>query len=99
MMASLDEISFTLGQLTNSVRRLETLAERHDEKADAIEASVRRVEAGVKPLTDKVAAMEPHVDHYKKVRRFGTSVAATVMVVAGTVGGAASNYLFRKFGG
>jgi uncharacterized protein YoxC len=98
-MASLDEISFTLGQLTNSVRRLEALAERHDEKTDLIEASVQRVERSVSPLVAKVADMEPHVEHYKRIRRFGASVVAIVLAVAGTIGGAVSNFLFNKFGG
>lgn len=98
-MSSLDEISFTLGQLTNSVRRLESMAERHDEKADAIEASVREIKTAVQPLAEKVQDMAPHVDHYKKIRRFGASIAATVLAIAGAVGGAASNYFFKKIGG
>jgi uncharacterized protein YoxC len=98
-MASLDEISFTLGQLTNSVRRLESLAERHDEKTDLIENSVREIKQAVQPLAEQVKDMVPHVDHYKKVRRFGASIAAGVLAIAGAAGGAASNYFFKKLGG
>lgn len=64
-----------------------------------LDNKVDEIREKMDPLTQRVTAMEPHVEHYKKVRRWGGSFAASILAAAGASGGAASSWLIKKFGG
>lgn len=98
-MTSLDEISFKLGELTHSVKALNARAERGEDNFEAIKLSISKIESALQPVVADVASMKPHVDHYKRVRRWGASVAAGILALAGSSGGALSTWLMKKLGG
>lgn len=98
-MTSLDEISFKLGELSAGQAALldrQSQSERESREAREILHDIKDKLDGV---VEDHKWMKPQVKHYGRVRNIGAWAASAVVGVAGVVGGAITNFVFKKWGG
>lgn len=96
-MASLDEISFKLGELSNAVGTLARQSEERSRVIEDIKTNVGEIKTRMKPLTDEVAKMKPHVAHYAGVRRFGAVILTGLVSIAAGAGSFLTHYVEKKW--
>jgi uncharacterized protein YoxC len=81
-MSSLDEVSFRLGEVNNAVKTLLARSAAHEAKTELIARDLTEIKAQMPTVVAKVEEMHPHVEDYRRTKRFGlkiVSVAAFVL--------------------
>lgn len=71
--------------------------ERRGEQMDLMKDSIGNLTDALAPLAAKVTEMEPDVEHYRTIRGKIVWVGSAIMTGAGLLGGAASDWVLRKF--
>jgi hypothetical protein len=99
MTSPLDEISYKLGEVSAGLAILAGKAERQESQMTALADGFTDLKAHIEPLTADVKWMKPQVRSYQNVRKNAAWVGSAIVVVFGAVGGALSDWIFKKFVG
>lgn len=99
MTSPLDEISYKLGEVSAGLAILAGKAERQETQMAALADGFTDLKAHIEPLTSDIKWMKPQVRSYQNVRKNAAWVGSAIVVVFGAVGGALSDWIFKKFVG
>lgn len=107
----LDDISYKLGEVSACLESLASTLEKHDDRftdlastlqkqdqqfAD-LSTSVGEIKTRLKPVSDDIKWMKPHVQSYQKVRKSALWVGSAAVTVVGAAGGFISDWAFKKY--
>ncbi|MPZ19553.1 MAG: hypothetical protein GEV06_16780 [Luteitalea sp.] len=80
-MSSLDEVSFRLGEVNNAVKTLLARGAAHEAKTESIARDLIDMKTQLPAVVEKVAEMHPHVEDYRRTKRFGLKVVSVMTFV------------------
>lgn len=94
----LGDVSYKLGTLDANVAILVQRADRRDAEMKLQTETLEEIKNTLKPFTEDMKFMKPHVRHYAGIRRRAAWVGGVLFTIGGTIGGTIGNYLVKKYG-
>ena len=94
---ALDDISYKLGEVSASIENLASALTKQDQRLTDLSTSVGEIKTRLKPVSDDIKWMKPHVQSYQKVRKSALWVGSAAVTVVGAAGGFISDWAFKKY--